>query len=199
MTKSKPCSNGRCVQGLAKCVVARRQDFLCAGDGRNALEIDDFEHRIGRRLEPHQARVRTYRAIERFGIGKIDVGRLDPGRLAAYQIEKSSRAAINVIADHHVRIFFEAVEHGRGCRHAGGEGETRATTFEIGDAALERHARRVLTPRVFKTFVDPGAGLRKSGCRIDRRHYGAGRGVILLAGMHATRGEAEGIAVCHRH
>ena len=79
MTKSKPCSNGRCVHGLANVLSHADQDFLCAGDGRNALEIDDFEHRIGRRLEPHQARVRTYRAIERFGIGKIDVGRLDPG------------------------------------------------------------------------------------------------------------------------
>ena len=78
MTKSKPFQRPLCA-GTRECVVARRQDFLCAGDGRNALEIDDFEHRIGRRLEPHQARVRTYRAIERFGIGKIDVGRLDPG------------------------------------------------------------------------------------------------------------------------
>ena len=79
MTKSKPCSNGRCVQGLCKSIIAGDQNPFCPSDGRNAVEVDDFEHRIGRRLEPHQARVRTYRAIERFGIGKIDVGRLDPG------------------------------------------------------------------------------------------------------------------------
>ena len=69
---------------------------------------------------------------------------------------KSPRAAVNVVADDHVGVFIEAVEHGRGRSHAGSEGETGAAAFEIGDAALERHARRVLRARIFESLVDAG-------------------------------------------
>jgi hypothetical protein len=96
-----------------------------------------------------------------------------------------------------MRVLFEAVEDGRGGRHTGGEGKARNAAFEIGDATFKSHARRILRARIFKALVDTGAGLRIGRCRVDRCNYRSGRWIIVLSGMHAARGEAECVALCH--
>ena len=156
-----------------------------------------FKDRIGRRLEPDQPRIGPQRASQRLGIGKVRIGRFDAGRLPAHHVEQPPRAAVDVVADNDVRVLVEAVEHGRGRSHAGREGETGGAAFEIGDAALERHARRVLRARIFEALVDAWARLRIGRGRVDRRHHRAGRRIVVLAGMDAAGGEAEPIAGFH--
>ena len=70
--------------------------------------------------------------------------------------------------------------------------------FEGGEIFFDRQARRILRARIFKAFVHTGAGLRIGRCRVDRCNYRSGRWIIVLSGMHAARGEAEGVALCHR-
>ena len=55
----------RCCRRRSGCRAA------CAIVG-DALEIDELEQRIGRRLDPDQARVRPDRGFERAGIGEVD-------------------------------------------------------------------------------------------------------------------------------
>ena len=88
-----------------------------------------------------------------------------------------------------------SVEHGRDRGQPGGEGEAGRAAFEIGDAALEGHAGRVLRARVFVALVDARALLRVGRGGVDRHHHRAGGRVGLLAGMDAAGGEGELVRV----
>src|SRR5262249_27842325 len=91
----------------------------------------------------------------------------------------------------------ETFQRGRDRGNARGKGEGRATAFEIGDAALECHARRVLGAGVIVALVHAGALLDVSGGGVDRHHDGAGRRVGLLPGVDAARGEVELVFLRH--
>src|SRR6266581_9222378 len=93
--------------------------------------------------------------------------------------------------------LLEALEGGRDRGQARGEGECRAASFEIGDAAFECHARRVLGAGVVVALVHSRALLKVSRGGVDRHHDGAGRGVRFLTGVDAARREIELVCLCH--
>jgi hypothetical protein len=196
MTKSKPCSSGRCVQGLAKVLSQASRTFFARVTA--AMRSRSTILSIGLvGVSSHTRRVlgRIAAASAAASVRSAYVVSIPAD--CAHQLKQPPRTAVNVVADYHVRIFFEAAEHGRGSRHAGGESKPRSAAFEIGNASLECHARRVLSAPIFKALVNAGAGLRIGRGRIDRRHHRAGRRIVLLTGMDAARGEVERIAVGH--
>ena len=122
---------------------------------------------------------------------KVEIGHLQPGRALAHALEQTPRAAIEVVDRDDVRAVVETVERGRDRGQPGGKGKGRAAAFEIGDAALERHARRVLGARVVVALVHARALLDVGRGGIDRHHHRAGGRIGLLPGMHAAGGEVE--------
>src|SRR5881392_526125 len=96
-----------------------------------------------------------------------------------------------------ISTTLEALEGGRDRGQARGEGECRAASFEIGDAAFECHARRVLGAGVVVALVHSRALLKVSRGGVDRHHDGAGRGIRFLAGVDAARREIELVCLCH--
>ena len=71
--------------------------------------------------------------------------------------------------------------------------------FEIGDAALPRHARRIARARVVVALVHARARLRIGRGRVDRRHHRARRGIRRLAGVNAAGAEACSAIFLHRN
>ena len=161
------------------------------GDRGDALEIDELEQRIGRRLDPDQARVRPDRRFDRIRVGEIEIAHLEAHRALAHPLEQAARAAVEVVDRDDVGAVVEAFERRRNGRKAGREGESRAAAFEIGDAALERHARGVLGARVVVALVHARALLHVSRRGVDRHHDGAGGRVGLLPRVDAAGGEVE--------
>jgi hypothetical protein len=167
------------------------------GDRGDTLEIDELEQRIGRRLDPDQPGVGPDRRFDRFRVGEIEIAHLEPHRALAHPLEQAARAAVEVIDRDDVRAVVEAFERGRNGRKAGREGESHTAAFEIGDAALERHARGILGARVVVALVHARTLLHVSGRGVNRHHDGAGGRIGLLSGVDAAGGEVESVRFGH--
>src|SRR2546426_3033931 len=69
-------------------------------------------------------------------------------------------------------------------RHSRGEGEAGMAALQLGEAGLERVARRIARARVVVALVSAGARLRVGRGGVDRGHHRAGMGVGLLPGVN---------------
>ncbi len=183
--------------GAGEGVVGSRQDAALPGDRGDTLEIDQLQERVGRGLDPDQPGVRADRSLDRARIGQIEVGRLQSHRAVAYPLEQAARAAVEIVDRDDMRAVVEAFERGCDGRQAGSEGERRAAAFEVGDAALERHAGGIRGARVVEAFVHAGALLHEGGRGVDRHHHGAGGRIGRLARMDAAGGEGEPVRLGH--
>ena len=183
--------------GAGKGVVGGGPDAALPGDRGDALEIDELEQRIGRRLDPDQPGVRPDRRFDRSGVGEVEIAHLEAHRALAHALEQAARAAVEVIDRDDVRAVVEAFERGRNRRKAGREGEASTAAFEIGDAALERHARGILGAGVVVALVHARALLHVSRRGVDRHHDGAGGRIGLLPRVHAAGGEVELVRFGH--
>ena len=133
---------------------------MLLSDFRNRFDVDDFQQRVGRRLQPDEFRLRRDRGFEFFRVGEIDVSERKPGRLAPHPFEQAEGAAIDVVHGDHMAAGGKKFEHGGDGRHAGGEGEAARSVFKIGDAALIGETRRVGAAGVDEAFMYAGAFLR---------------------------------------
>ena len=183
--------------GTGKGVVGGGPDAALLGDRRDALEVDQLEQRIGRRLDPDEARVRPDRGFECAGVGEVDIAEVQPHRAPAHALEQSARAAVEVIDGDDMGAVVEAFERSRDRRQAGGEGERGAAAFQIGDAALECHARRIFGAGVVVALVHARALLNVGGGGVDRHHDGAGGRIGCLPRVHAARREVELVLLRH--
>ena len=121
---------------------------LARATPRGALDVDDLEQRVRRRLEPDEPRPLGERLPHRLGIGgEVRVARDDAVR-AADALEVAERAAVDVVADDDLGLRPGQLGDRRGGGRAGGERDPLAATLERGDGALEPVARRVLRARV---------------------------------------------------
>jgi hypothetical protein len=103
---------------------------------RRALEVDQLEERIGRRLDPDQPGVRPDLRFDRIRVGEIEIADLDSHRALAHPLEQTARAAVEVVDRDDMGTLVEAFERRRNRREAGRKSERDAAAFEIGDAAL---------------------------------------------------------------
>src|SRR4029077_18742044 len=126
-----------------------------------------------------------------------EIADLDSHRALAHPLEQTARAAIEVVDRDDMGALVEAFERRRNRREAGRKGERGAAAFEIGDAALERHARGILGARVIIALVHARALLHVSRRGVDGHHDGAGGWIGLLARMDAAGGEVESVRFGH--
>jgi hypothetical protein len=180
-------------------VVADGEDAALAALARDGAQVGQLQHRVGRRLDPHHLRLGTQRAGQRQRIGQVDVGELVAGACAAHALEQAVGAAVHVVAGDDVRAGRQQFEHGGDRRQAGGEGEGRAAAFDVGHAALQRPARRVVRAAVVEALVHAGTLLDKGRGGVDRRHHGAGARVGRLAAVDDAGGDVARLVVWMAH
>src|SRR5829696_6511897 len=167
-------------------------------DAGDRLEVAELEQRIGRRLDPDELRLGPQRRPHRIEIREVDIGDGEPGRAAPHALEQPPRAAVEVVGGDDVRAVVERIEQRRGRGEPGAEGEAGLAALEVGDAALEGHAGRVLRARILVALVDARALLRVGRGGVDRHHHGAGGRIRLLPGMDAAGVEGELVLLDHR-
>src|SRR5882724_5835153 len=88
--------------GTGKCVIGNRDDVFLARDLRDRFEIDQFEQRIARRLDPHHACVRFDLTFKLAGFSQIDIGEIEFSRTTTDLFEESKCAAVKIVADNNV-------------------------------------------------------------------------------------------------
>ena len=190
-TMSKPSSSGRCTHGLAKVLSATAEDAALARDLGDRRQVGELEQRIGRRLDPDHAACSGGIAARRLARSVRSTKlKLEPGAALAHALEQAKGAAVEVVARDDVRAGVEQLEHRRDRRQARGEREACAAALQVGDAALEGEARRVVRAAVVEALVHARARLHVGRGRVDRRHDRAGRRIGRLAGVDRAGGES---------
>src|SRR5690606_13341242 len=107
-------------------VVDHEQQPVPAGDGRNRLDVDDFQRRVGRRLDPEHAGLRCDRGLDGGGVGQVDEAEVQARAAPADAFEQAVAATVEVVHGDHVVATVEELEHGRGRGQARSEGEAAA-------------------------------------------------------------------------
>jgi len=181
--------------GCREGVVADGHDAALARRLGHALEIDQLEQRVGRRLHPDHARLGSEGGLERSTLAQVRVADREAGRALPHALEEPVGAAIEIVHRGYVGAVIEELEHRRGGGEARGEGEALPSALEVGEAALVSHARRVLAARILVALVHARALLHVGRGRVDRRHDGAGRGIGALARVDRAGREAETVGL----
>ena len=123
-------------------------------------DVDDREHRIRRRLDPHQPRVVAPRRAECVERGEIRGG---PGR-ACRSVDlrhQTERATVRVVGQHDALSRREQPEHRVFRGHAAREREAVLRAFERREARFERRACGVRAARVLVALVHADLGLHE--------------------------------------
>src|ERR1700730_18063045 len=136
-----------------KRVVRDRKNLAFARDFGDRFEIDDFQKRIARRLDPNHPRVAFDRLFETRCVREIDISKLKPRRLFPNFVEQTERPAVKIIADDNMRIALEQFEN---CRHrseAGRKSKAARATFQIGYAFFVSEPRGIDRASVIEALV----------------------------------------------
>src|SRR5205823_14837189 len=170
--------------GSGKGVIGNGNNLVFARRLRDFFEIDDLKQWVARSFNPNHARVWSDRGIELFRIGKIDVGTVEVRGPTPDFLEKSERAAIDIITDDDVRTAFEQIER---CGHRGearGKGKPTRPTLKVSDAFFVREARWIDGTGVIIALMLSGPFRTEVGLALIRRISAAGEGLGSLAGWY---------------
>ncbi|MNI46815.1 hypothetical protein D3C73_1012990 [compost metagenome] len=171
-------------------VVGHADDAAGAAGAGDGGEVGEAQQRIARGLDHDHACVVLQGRFERRQVGQVDEAEAVPGAALAHLVEQAEGAAVQVVARNDVRAGVEQFEHRGNGRQPRGEGKAPGAAFEVGHAAFQRPARRVVRAPVVQAFVHPGALLQVGGVGVDRRHQRPGRRVRRLPGVDHPGGEA---------
>ena len=188
-TMSAPSSMRPLQVRRAERVVDHHQRAVLVRDFGARGDVGDRHHRIGRRLEEDDLRIRPQRRADFFDARGVDVRELQ-AELLADLVEEAERAAVHVLAGDDVIARLQHAEDGVRRRHPRGEAVRVFAAFERGEVRLEHGARRVLRPRVLEAFVLAELRLHVGRGLENRIGDGAGDRLRLLAGVDAIGGEA---------
>jgi hypothetical protein len=175
-------------------VVHDQQRSVRVGRLGGRPDVDDFQHRVGRRLDPDQACLGAHGLLQRPRLLDGHEAEPQPGGSLPHPAEQSKGPAVQVVAGHHVRTAVQQLQQRCRRRHAGGKSKTTDAALEIGHALLVRVAGRIVAARVFPPLVFAGASLDVGRAREYRGHDGAGRGIRLLSGVDYPRGHRPALA-----
>ena len=159
---------------------------LC--DGR---DVGYPQHRIGRRLQPHQSGVGPNRTLNRFQIGRIGNAPLEP-LLSEHAGKEPKGPAVGIVGQEHVVAGAQQIAHqGRG-RHPGGRRHRSAArslghTLQRGKRVLERGSGGVVGAGVLVTGVFSRGILGVGRCGVDGNHHRTGGRIRILARMDCPR------------
>ena len=158
-------------------------------ESRDRPDVRDEQPRIGRRLQPHQARGRGHRRRDGGEVSGID--RRNPQvESREHPVQQAVSAAIH-IDRHDDLIVWPQV----GLQHGVLGGEARGEHRPVFDALeLRQHRFQPLTggvvgPRVIEATVDARALLLERRGLVNRRNQRAGGGVTGLSGVDGTSGK----------
>src|SRR5262249_45698145 len=107
-----------------------------ASDFGDLLEVDELEHRVGRRLDPDEPGTRRRSCADVFRIAHIYVTECEAGGTASDAIEKAKGAAVHVIGGDDVVACVEAIEQRGGGGQTRGERKTAFARFESRNTTL---------------------------------------------------------------
>src|SRR5258708_1182202 len=114
----------------------------------------------------------------------MDEGCLQTAVAFSYFFKDPVTAAVKIVHGDDVRAGIEQLEDSGDRRHAGGEGEAGVAALQLGEAGLQRVARRIARPPVVLALVGGGARLRVGRGGVDRGHHRAGLRVGRLPGVN---------------
>src|SRR5512142_2321644 len=98
----------------------------------NRSNVDDFEQRVSRSLDPDEPRIRAKCATRRLQVGHVDKGKLET-QAGHDSLKETIRAAIDIIANDDVRATREHQEQSRDGAHAGRKGQAELAAFKRGE------------------------------------------------------------------
>ena len=153
---------------------------------RHRPQIADAQVRIGRRLQPHQPRVRPQRGFDITQLGRVCIRELEAIPFE-HALEKTVRAAVHVASGHDVVARREQAQHRVGGGHARGKGQPMGTALQRCQAGLERGASGVAGARILVTAMTANTLLGEGRSLVDRRHQRAARGIWILPGVYGLR------------
>jgi hypothetical protein len=180
-----------------KRVVSGGPDTMPAANCGDRGEVDQLQHRIGWRLDPDQASVRTDRRLDGSRICHVHQAQLQAGTATAHAVEQPQRAAVEIVGGNDVRSLIKTFEQRRGRRRTRSEGESGAAVFEIGNTTLDRITGRIPGARICVTLMNTGTFLCEGRGRIDRHAHRTGGLVGPATTMNGSR--REGVTIAFRH
>ncbi len=164
-------------------VVADGKQPVALADLGHREQIDDFQQRIGRRLDPQQPGIGFDCALQRLQVRQIDERDVVSRGALADVLQDPVAPTVEIVHRDDMRAGVEQLQdRGRG-RHAGGESESRRAAFEIGHRRLERIPCGVASARVIVALVNTRARLHVGGGGVDGGHDGPRERVRLLAAV----------------
>ena len=153
---------------------------------RDGADVVDEQPRVGRRLEPHQARLGRDRATDRIQVREVDAGDAAPQRLE-HPVQQPERAAVHVLRHDDARAGGQIrLQHRVLGGQPRGEHGAVAAVFQFGQHAFQPLTRGVVGARVVEAPVVAGGVLLIRGRLKDRRHDRSGSrigGLIEVDGL----------------
>ncbi len=161
----------RCRRVDAEQRAARMRDL------RDACDVRDGPERIGRRLDPHQFRVRLHR-----GAHRLDVRHVDKIDAIAEQrrlvLEPVAQAPVADLRREHVAAGRQREHHAGRSRHAGAEQQRLVRAFERRDHGFGLAHRRVVRAAVGIAGAVLIVGIADEGGRdVHRQRHALGLGL----------------------
>ena len=171
-------------------VVDHGQRLAPVRDLRESRDVEHFQERIRRRLDPDELRARAQRAPRGFGLAHVD-RRQRHAQPIEDSGEQAIRPAVDVVGHDDVIALREEMCDRVGCGHPGGEGESPATTLQSREAGLERRSRGITGAGVLVAFVLTDRFLREGRGLKDGNDHSPGDSFGILPGVYGERLKSE--------
>ena len=152
---------------------------------RDAGDVSDGEQRIGRRLDPHDLRVRADRRAHRLDAAEVG-HRVLHAPVAEHRVDQAVRSAVGVVRDHDVRARAqERPQQDVRRRHARRERAAEAGALQLRDGAFQRGGRRVGHARVLEPAAqDVDAVLGEGRAGVNGHVHRAVQRIRVVTGAH---------------
>ena len=148
--------------------------------------------RVRRRLDPDEPGLGPHRLRDRVRIGHVHQRTVEPpaGHHLAQELR---RAVVGVLWGDDVLARQHRLEHRRGGRHAGREGQGRLAALERGERGLELAAGRVVAASVDEPVRKGALGVAgERGGEVNWRRHRARRRIGMVAGVNCEGLDAHG-------
>ncbi len=170
--------------GRGKGVIHYQQSTTLTGNFGHRCDINNPEHRVGRRLHPDHTGLRTNGCFQSCDVFNRNETEFQTGGAFTNIVKQPETTAVQVIHGNHMIAGVQQLQNSRACRHSGCKCKTPATTLQVRYTLLIGIARRVVATRVFPALVITRTALYIGRGRVNRRHDRSGGRIRLLPGVY---------------